>query len=301
MSYQYGRGRPPPNGAVDRRYAGRTVIKPFGNRLVRGKVHIVGEKSSAKYLIKYDSGDCEEMSPNEVEEHLVMTHKSWDSSVRKLNGLDAQDDADMDDILLATTPERKEEYGGEPSSGPYPRRAGMTSSGGSSSRSGSRPGSGNRRARIAPSRERRESSPSSPSSSSSSRPTRGKADSPAAKSKRDSNSGGGGGGGGSSSAADDDDDDKPHPDDKPSACVIDPGGKSKVFSQRWDVLMIILLAFTAIVTPFEVAFLETAIDFLFVLNRCVCVVDIYSDVERFVIGFFSSLDWDKDPIPRFGC
>lgn len=53
-----------------------------------------------------------------------------------------------------------------------------------------------------------------------------------------------------------------------------PGGAHPVpvrspFMKNWDLLMALLLLFTATVTPFEVAFLETKVDVLFVLNRLI--------------------------------
>lgn len=62
---------------------------------------------------------------------------------------------------------------------------------------------------------------------------------------------------------------------KPRACKDLFKGKSSLFSpaspwmKNWDLLMAILLLFTASVTPFEVAFLETEVNFLFFLNRLV--------------------------------
>ena len=44
--------------------------------------------------------------------------------------------------------------------------------------------------------------------------------------------------------------------------------RSKLFVV-WDPLMVLLLFFTAIVTPFEVAYLETKVNALFVLNRAI--------------------------------
>lgn len=52
-------------------------------------------------------------------------------------------------------------------------------------------------------------------------------------------------------------------------------GKQSLFSpaspfmKRWDILMALLLLFTAVVTPFETAFLETSVNALFILNRLV--------------------------------
>lgn len=52
--------------------------------------------------------------------------------------------------------------------------------------------------------------------------------------------------------------------------VLDP---RKVFMQRWDVLIAVLLLFTAVVTPYEVAFIEnnSFVDPLFIINRCAIV------------------------------
>ena len=49
-------------------------------------------------------------------------------------------------------------------------------------------------------------------------------------------------------------------------CIINP---RSVFQSRWDLFIVLLLLFTAIVTPWEVAFLEPAWNWLYVLNRFV--------------------------------
>lgn len=49
-------------------------------------------------------------------------------------------------------------------------------------------------------------------------------------------------------------------------CLVNP---QSTFMRTWDFLMIVLLFFTAVVTPFEVAFLETSVNALFVLNRLI--------------------------------
>jgi len=61
--------------------------------------------------------------------------------------------------------------------------------------------------------------------------------------------------------------------------VIDPAWKYKI---RWDIIMIMVLLFTALVTPFEVAFLEPAYNMLFYLNRG---VDLFF-LSDMVINFF---------------
>lgn len=58
-------------------------------------------------------------------------------------------------------------------------------------------------------------------------------------------------------------------------CYIDPATKSY---RRWDLYMIFLLLYTALVTPYEVAFLVTKLNWLFVFNRLVdasFVVDLF--------------------------
>jgi len=47
-------------------------------------------------------------------------------------------------------------------------------------------------------------------------------------------------------------------------CIIDPDSPHM---RRWDLFIMALLVYTAFVTPYEVAFMETKIDFLFMLNR----------------------------------
>merc|ERR1719162_2417172 len=58
--------------------------------------------------------------------------------------------------------------------------------------------------------------------------------------------------------------------------LIDPKGN---FMLNWDVVMMVLLIFTALVTPFEVAFLETKIDGLFCINR---LVDLGFLIDMFI-------------------
>jgi len=60
------------------------------------------------------------------------------------------------------------------------------------------------------------------------------------------------------------------------------------FCKRWDVVMICLLAFTAFVTPMEVAFItgETKIDALFVINRIVDLFFTYDLWINFNLGYY---------------
>jgi hypothetical protein len=52
------------------------------------------------------------------------------------------------------------------------------------------------------------------------------------------------------------------------------------FLQRWDVVTMICLLFTALVTPVEVAFLTTKINALFIVNRVVDVVFVVVSLTR---------------------
>jgi potassium voltage-gated channel Eag-related subfamily H protein 7 len=58
------------------------------------------------------------------------------------------------------------------------------------------------------------------------------------------------------------------------------------FARQWDMLMVALLIFTALVTPFEVAFLTSAFDFLFVINRMVDFGFMCDMVLNFFLGYF---------------
>lgn len=66
--------------------------------------------------------------------------------------------------------------------------------------------------------------------------------------------------------------------------IINPNGR---FMQKWDVLTAVALIFTSIVTPFEVGFLETKINFLFAINRFVDVVFL-SDM---LLHFFLAIEF----------
>lgn len=61
--------------------------------------------------------------------------------------------------------------------------------------------------------------------------------------------------------------------------LIDPNSD---FMMRWDILSIVLLVFVMFVTPFEVAYLTTSLDGLFVINR---VIDFFF-VSDMVVQFF---------------
>ena len=55
--------------------------------------------------------------------------------------------------------------------------------------------------------------------------------------------------------------------------------------QRWDVCTLVALVFTAIVTPVEVAFCETALNALFVINRGVDLVFVADMVVNFYLAY----------------
>jgi hypothetical protein len=60
------------------------------------------------------------------------------------------------------------------------------------------------------------------------------------------------------------------------------------FQINWDVLMMVLLIYTAIVTPFETGFVETKFNFLFGLNRIVDVLFLCDLFLQFFTPFYSN-------------
>ncbi|OQR84602.1 voltage-gated ion channel superfamily [Achlya hypogyna] len=69
-------------------------------------------------------------------------------------------------------------------------------------------------------------------------------------------------------------------------CGIEPIHPQSAFMRNWDLLSIALLFFTAVVTPYETAFLTPSYDGLFVIN---CLVDICFFIDmvlRFFLVFF---------------
>ena len=74
-------------------------------------------------------------------------------------------------------------------------------------------------------------------------------------------------------------------------CLIPPKGKLR---SRWDILVLLALAFTALVTPVETAFfkspasLEEAIDVLFIVNRIVDAIFIVDIFLNFATPVYSS-------------
>jgi hypothetical protein len=76
---------------------------------------------------------------------------------------------------------------------------------------------------------------------------------------------------------------------RPGACLIDP--RSSKFLRRWDILVATCLIFTALVTPFEVAFLEAPTrpdGSLFLINRCIDAIF----TGDMVLQFFTMLPND---------
>jgi hypothetical protein len=57
---------------------------------------------------------------------------------------------------------------------------------------------------------------------------------------------------------------------------------------KWDGLVIILLIFTAYVTPYEVAFLSTRVNFMFFLNRFIDICFFLDMCKNFVTAYFDS-------------
>jgi potassium voltage-gated channel Eag-related subfamily H protein 7 len=70
--------------------------------------------------------------------------------------------------------------------------------------------------------------------------------------------------------------------------VLDPTGR---FMRKWDFIVSYLLLFTALVTPFEVAFLKSKLNFLFVVNR---MVDIGFIADMIIQCFVSYVDLETN-------
>lgn len=69
--------------------------------------------------------------------------------------------------------------------------------------------------------------------------------------------------------------------------LIDPNSD---FMMRWDILSIILLVFVMFVTPFEVAYLSTSVNGLFVINR---IIDFFFIVDMVIQFFLMFRDEEK--------
>lgn len=79
--------------------------------------------------------------------------------------------------------------------------------------------------------------------------------------------------------------------------IINPNGQ---FARYWDLYMVVLLLFTAAVTPFEVAFLTSAWDALFVINRLVDFGFLLDMGVNFFLGYYdeneATMIWDHKRI-----
>jgi len=58
--------------------------------------------------------------------------------------------------------------------------------------------------------------------------------------------------------------------------------------KQWDLVMMICLLFTAVLTPFEVAFLQTTLDLLFIINRVVDALFACDLVMQFFLAYMDS-------------
>jgi len=67
---------------------------------------------------------------------------------------------------------------------------------------------------------------------------------------------------------------------KAKTFLIDPNSD---YMKYWDIMVVLCLIFTAIVTPFEIAFLKPAYDSLYVINRCVDFVFVKDMAMQFFL------------------
>jgi len=69
--------------------------------------------------------------------------------------------------------------------------------------------------------------------------------------------------------------------------IISPNAK---FMQRWDVVVILSLLFTATVTPFEIGFLEPSLNALFFVNRCIDSIFFVDICLNFFVSYRNSAE-----------
>jgi potassium voltage-gated channel Eag-related subfamily H protein 7 len=69
--------------------------------------------------------------------------------------------------------------------------------------------------------------------------------------------------------------------------IIDP---RQTTTLRWDALVMVLLIYTAYITPYEVAFLETRINVMFAINRFVDLVFLIDLFKNFVTAYFDDYE-----------
>ena len=74
---------------------------------------------------------------------------------------------------------------------------------------------------------------------------------------------------------------------EPSPWVISPRSK---YMRRWDMVTLVLLLYTAVVTPVEVSFMETKIDTLFWINRAVDALFVKDIVLNFFVAIYDPED-----------
>ena len=71
-----------------------------------------------------------------------------------------------------------------------------------------------------------------------------------------------------------------------SRCCCKPFDPRTKRSAQWDVLILVLLLYTTYVTPYEVAFLQSKLNVLFVINRFVDLVFILDLIRNFNVAYF---------------
>eukprot|EP00935_MAST-01C_sp_MAST-1C-sp1_P001283 g1283.t1 len=77
--------------------------------------------------------------------------------------------------------------------------------------------------------------------------------------------------------------------------IINPDTK---YMRRWDIWIMLCLIFTAFVTPYEVAFMETKLDFLFCVNRFVDLTFLCDMLVQFMLPFQTILHISEHTAPR---
>jgi len=82
-------------------------------------------------------------------------------------------------------------------------------------------------------------------------------------------------------------DEPPEENGKPNKMLVDPNSP---FMRKWDLTSIALLLFVMVVTPYEVAFLSTSFNGLFVINR---LIDLYFMADMCIQFFLMYRDEDK--------
>ena len=68
-------------------------------------------------------------------------------------------------------------------------------------------------------------------------------------------------------------------------CIINP---KSGFQANWDIIMILCLLFTLVVTPFEVAYIEPQFDALYIINRFVDLLFLTDLFCQFFTPYYDS-------------